>query len=111
MMWDKDCEAKECSGSPERGDGLNSFDNWDESTRTYSTTITYTCGEGLGFDTTGSPSTITGYCGKKCLDWLDDCFTFSDPDPAECRNSDPEWRFSDGTNHHLSELPECIGIE
>ena len=105
MMWDKDCSAKECSGSPERGDGLNSFDNWDESTRTYSTTITYTCAEGLGFDTTGSPTKIYGYCGKKCTahSWRDQCSTRTDDDPAECRNSDPEWRISGG----LSQLPEC----
>ena len=106
-IWDPDCAAKECSGDPDRGDGVKSLDNWDGSTRTYSTAITYTCAEGLGFDTTGSPSTITGYCGKKCWEGWNDCYGTSwlDPDPAECRNSDPEWRFSGFPD--LSELPEC----
>ena len=108
MIWDEDCEDKECSGSPDRGDGVTIFDDWDESTRTYSTKITYTCAEGLGFDTTGSPSKIDGYCGKKCsgFSW-NGCFTSGfgwwDNDPADCRNSDPEWRISGG----LSQLPEC----
>ena len=107
MMWDEDCEAKECSGSPDRGDGLNSFDDWDGSTRTYSTGIKYTCAEGLGFDTTGSPSTINGYCGKKCDGGYYGCYA-GGQDPAECRNSDPEWRISGG----LSQLPECnVGKE
>ena len=107
MIWDEDCEAKECSGSPVRGDGLNSFDDWDGSTRTYSTGIKYTCADGLGFDTTGSPSTINGYCGKKCDGGYFGCYAGWE-DPAECRDSDPEWRISGG----LSQLPECnVGEE
>ena len=103
MIWDEACEDKECSGSPDRGDGLNSFDDWDGSTRTYSTRIRYTCADGLGFGTTGSPTTITAFCGKKCdgFSWMG-CFS-SWEDPAECRNSAPEWRITGG----LSQLPEC----
>ena len=104
MIWDEECEDKECSGTPDRGDGVTVHDDWDGSTRSYSTQITYTCDEGLGFDTTGSPAKLSGYCGKKCsgFDWYG-CFTsWSDNDPAECRSSDPEWRISGE-----SSLPEC----
>ena len=101
-IWDPDCSSKECSGSPDRGDGVTSFDDWDGSTRTYSTKITYTCDEGLGFDTADSPSKIESYCGKKCDRWRGDCFTsWFDPDPARCRNQDPDWR------HEGGQLPGC----
>ena len=103
-IWDPDCSSKKCSGSPDRGDGVTSFDDWDGSTRTYSTKITYTCDEGLGFDTTGSPSKIESYCGKKCDGWKGkystDCFS-SWSDPARCRNRNPDWR------HEGGQLPGC----
>ena len=104
-IWDPDCSSKECSGSPDRGDGVTSFDDWDGSTRTYSTKITYTCDEGLGFDTIDSPSKIESHCGRKCDGrkgkWSTYCFTWLDPDPAKCRNQDPDW------DHEGGQLPGC----
>ena len=107
LIWDPECEGKECSGSPDRGDGLTSFDNWDGSTRTYSTKITYTCAEGFAFDLKGFPSKIENYCGKKCEGWSigsqKKCFLSQDKsDRIGCRISGPEWSDKDG------KLPRCV---
>ena len=104
-IWDPECATKECPGDPDRGDGVNSFDDWDGTTKTYSTKITYTCADGLGFDTTGSPAKIESFCGKKCNGFNTEnvhrCYYSGGVDPAECRNSDPEW------DHEGGQLPGC----
>ena len=107
LIWDPECEGKECSGSPDRGDGLTNFDDWDGSTRTYGTKITYTCAEGFAFDLKGFPSKIENYCGKKCEGWSigshKKCFLNQNKsDEAGCRISGPEWSNKDG------KLPRCV---
>ena len=107
LIWDPECEGKECSGSPDRGDRVTSFDNWDGSTRSYGTKITYTCAEGFAFDLKGFPSKIENYCGKKCEGWSigsqKTCFLSQDKsDQAGCRVSGPEWSNKDG------KLPRCV---
>ena len=107
LIWDPECEGKECSGSPDRGDRVTSFDNWDGSTRSYGTKITYTCAEGFAFDLKGFPSKIENYCGKKCEGWIigsqRKCFLSQDKsDQAGCRVSGPEWSNKDG------KLPRCV---
>ena len=106
LIWDPECEGKECSGSPDRGDRVTSFDDWDGSTRTYGTKITYICAEGFVFDIKGFPSKIESFCGKKCDGWSigskRKCFSSQvKSDPAECK-SGPEWRNKDGL------LPGCV---
>ena len=109
LIWDPECEGKECSGSPDRGDRVTSFDDWDGSTRTYGTKITYTCAEGFAFDLKGFPSKIENYCGKKCEGWIigsqKTCFLSQDKsDQAGCRISGPEWSNKDGK----LPLPRCV---
>ena len=107
LIWDPECEGKECSGSPDRGDEVTSFDDWDGFTRTYGTKITYTCAEGFAFDLKGFPSKIENYCGKMCEGWSigsqKKCFLSQDKsDQAGCRISGPEWSNKDG------KLPRCV---
>ena len=112
-IWDPQCKlsySRTCTGNPIRGDGTTSFDDWNGSTKKYSSIVTYTCNEGVGFDTTNSPSKVYAYCGKKCNEryvsgwgggWKGYC---SGTDPAACRYQDPQWRYSALSG---SSLPSC----
>ena len=113
-IWDPRCKqahSRRCLGGPLRGDGATSFDDWNGSTKKYSSVVTYTCNEGVGFDTTNSPSKVYAKCGKTCTEryvsgwgggWSGRCVgTY---DPAQCRYQDPEWRYVGFTG---SSLPSC----
>ena len=114
-IWDPQCKlsySRRCSGDPLRGDGSNTFDDWDGSTKRYSTKVTYTCNDGVGFDTTNSPAKVSAYCGKKCDEhyvsgygggWAGYC---RGTDPADCRYQDPHWYYS-ALNSAGNSLPSC----
>ena len=68
-IWNPHCLNSDCWGDPLRGDGSTSFDDWSGSTK-YSTTVYYTCNEGVGFDlfdnNYDAPAKIYAQCGQKC---------------------------------------------
>ena len=68
-IWNPDCMQGDCYWDPLVGDGSNSFDDWSGSTK-YSTTVYYTCNEGVGFDlydnNYNAPAKIYAQCGQKC---------------------------------------------
>ena len=107
-IWDPRCKystSRRCSGAPARADGTSSFDDWD-GTKKYSTKVSYSCDEGLGFDTTNSPSKVYAYCGKMCSEQVDPEWAgWCDwGDPADCRLQDPQWRYIGFTG---GSLPSC----
>ena len=107
-IWDPRCQyswSRTCPGDPLRGDGTSTFDDWDGAKK-YSTRVSYSCNEGVGFDTTNSPAKVFAYCGKKCSESSDEDLAglCNWGDPAECRYQDPQWRYSGFTG---SSLPSC----
>ena len=115
-IWNPNCMQGDCWWDPLVGDGVNSFDDWSGST-TYSTTVYYTCNEGVGFDlyddNYNAPAKIYAQCGSKCEEgrypWSH--WRYPGQPNGRCRHSqrytgcNPDWLYS--FTPEWGSLPDC----
>lgn len=103
-IWDPNCLQSDCWGDPIQGDGSTSFDTWSGSTK-YSTTVYYTCNEGVGFDlydnNYNAPAKIFAQCGQKCEEgtygWLH----------AKAGQGTGRCRYNQGTWNQWTQQHDC----